>query len=330
MKKLIKILCVSLSLLMIVGCFAACGNSASADGTTYVSMRINPEIELVANADGEVISVTAVNEDGDTVLAEVDLIGMSIEDAGEAFTKTATELGYIEITATDSTVYIDVQSVDDEKVKDIKDKLTLKINGFFNNNGIYGKVKPETVEKYADKVSEWNVSAGHAKMIIRILDLYPEMTADEVISLSVAQRIALINDNAKNNGFTAEIHKEYVEKAKALKAEYTELYTIKDQLKVLDEKLKSSAITEDEKEQLQKEFDALKVEHDALQEQLKAQLDALKTERKLKVQESKNKFKNKAADRRAKNAEKLQKHLEKIGADIDAVIADIVQWRNGK
>ena len=63
---------------------------------------------------------------------------------------------------------------------------------------------------------------------------------------------------------------------------------------------------------------------------LKNKHDALKTERKWKVQESKNKSKNKAADRRAKNAEKLQKHLEKIGADIDAVIADIVQWRNGK
>ena len=68
--------------------------TAELEDLTYVSLRINPEIELIADEDGNVVSANAVNEDGEVVLATVDLEGKSIEEAGAIFTETSNDLGY--------------------------------------------------------------------------------------------------------------------------------------------------------------------------------------------------------------------------------------------
>ena len=67
MKKLISIL-----LIVAFACIAiaSCGNAESA-GTTYISLRINPEIELIADEDGTVLCANAINEDGEVVLSAV-------------------------------------------------------------------------------------------------------------------------------------------------------------------------------------------------------------------------------------------------------------------
>ena len=125
MKKIYKILSVLLCLVVLtaslIGCQGNEGNNetastASADELSYVSMRINPEIELVVDADNKVVAVNAINEDGETVLAELSLVGLTVEEAGEAFTAMATELGFIDVDALESHVYILVDGENDEKV----------------------------------------------------------------------------------------------------------------------------------------------------------------------------------------------------------------------
>lgn len=83
MKKTIQLAALLLSVCLIIPVLAACGNlSADADGVTYVSLRINPEIELIADENGEVLAANAVNTDGETVLLETELVGMTVEEAG--------------------------------------------------------------------------------------------------------------------------------------------------------------------------------------------------------------------------------------------------------
>ena len=139
MKKLCKLLSVLLCVVMACACFIGCNTDATdakAEELSYVSMRINPEIELVVDEEGIVVAVNAINEDGETVICQLELVGMTVEEAGEAFTAMATELGFIDLNAEQATVYILTEGENDEFVKEIEEKITEKINGFFDKKGV--------------------------------------------------------------------------------------------------------------------------------------------------------------------------------------------------
>ena len=110
MKKLVKIMSSALAVVLMVGSLAGCDfnkeeETAKTDAATYVSLRINPEIELIANEDDEVVAVNAINEDGEVVLAVSDFIGDTIEEATEEFVDKAVELGYIDVESEESYLY---------------------------------------------------------------------------------------------------------------------------------------------------------------------------------------------------------------------------------
>lgn len=159
--KFTRIISLLLVAVLGIGALASCasvddGNIAVLDkeALTYVSLRINPEIELLADEDGNVVSANAVNEDGEVVLATVDLEGKSIEEAGAIFTETANDLGYFTPDGEKDTVYIDVESTIDGEDAELEEKLNKSIRDYFNNKGINGKIAPETLDKYADKAAE--------------------------------------------------------------------------------------------------------------------------------------------------------------------------------
>ncbi len=61
----------------------------------YLSLDINPGIELTVNALGRVIGAEAMNGDGETVLAEEQVRNSSVESAVRALVRTAHEKGFI-------------------------------------------------------------------------------------------------------------------------------------------------------------------------------------------------------------------------------------------
>lgn len=328
MKKTIQLAALLLSVCLIIPVLAACGNlSADADGVTYVSLRINPEIELIADENGEVLAANAVNTDGETVLSETELVGMTVEEAGEAFTDKATELGYIDPNSKENTVYVDAEGEDAEA---LERSLADKINRYFDNKGIYGKVSPDTLERYAANVDKWGVSAGHAKMIMRVLDLYPEMTEDEVLALSVKERLALLKDNKKNNGLSAELREEYKAAVKGLREEYADLKEKKARLEALENDLADVTLSSDERNGLTVAYEALKTEYDARTAEYREKLAALKSDYKAKSKDSLDKAEEKAEKKRNDNKEKLEKHAEKVEKDKAAITEAIQKWRNAE
>lgn len=332
MKKLYKIVSLLIGCCMLLACFSSCflfpTTTANADELSYISMRINPEIELVVDKEGEVVAVNAINEDGETVLAELDLIGMTAEEAGEAFTAAATELGFIDVDTEEATVYVLAEGKNEEFVKNLEEKLTEKIHGFFDKKGIFGKVAPEDLTEYEALAAEWEVSLKDAKMISRILELYPEMTVEEILELPFAERIKLIKEDSKKNGMPVQIRDEFREKVEALKEEYTKLFELGKELKDLAFKLKNKELTEEEVALLQTEYDAKKAEFDTLKAEYEAAVKALKEESCEKIEEVKNEIVEEAHKRRDEHAGKLQERDERSPKEQEDRKEQIKQWRD--
>ena len=329
MMKKIQLFSALLGFCMLGSAFVGCGSTetAKAEELSYVSMRINPEIELVVDNGGEVVAANAINEDGETVLSELDLSEMTVEEAGEAFTDVATELGFIDVAAEDATVYILAESNDEEFAQDLEKRLTEKINGYFDKKGIFGKVAPEALDEFKTLAEEWGVSLKDARMIQRILELYPEMTAEEILALTMRERIDLIKDDHVKNGLPANLRGEYKLAVDALMEEYAELFTLQAEWKELARQLRDEELTDDARALLQEQLDALKTEIDTLRAEYEAAVAALKAEKREQVDEIKNEIKQQAQERREEFEGRLREHEEALLENAEAIEIAIRDWR---
>ena len=75
------------SLFSLVGCAPA--------GDEVVNLSLNPQIELIVDNEDKVISVSALNDEGNVVIANATFVGLSVEDAVNLFIKTTDESGFM-------------------------------------------------------------------------------------------------------------------------------------------------------------------------------------------------------------------------------------------
>ncbi len=296
-----KLVCTLLTLSLGVFALASCtGGDGDGEELNYVSLRINPEIELLCDNSGEVVSVNAVNEDGEIVLESVDLMGMDIADASATFAEAADDLGYVNEDGSDNTVFVGVEG---EGSLAIEEKVNKNIRSYFDNNGINGKVSKETLDKYADKAAEWGVSNGHVKLIMRALDANPDLTDADVIHLEVKDIMKLIKSGNENGGIAAGLKAEYRAAVEALKLEYVELFDIREEIDAYEEALEGE-LTDEERAAVEAALEALEKAEKPLAKAYKADLDELKDNYKKLSKDARTQYRAEAEKKIKDKAEK--------------------------
>ena len=281
MKKLISIL-----LVVALACIAlaSCGNAES-EGTAYISLRINPEIELIADDDGMVLYANAVNEDGEVVLSTVELEGLSVAEASAAFTDKAIELGYLDPKSNEANVYVGVECSTTEESAIVEESIEKSIGDYFKNNGINGKVSKETLDKYAQRASQWGLSTGHTKLAMRVLDEYPNLTEEDVLSMDVSQWLDLLNANNGKNAEVTELKQEYKETVKGIKQEYERLFELRASIEDLENRLASEQLTDEEAASLEAQISLMEDEANELKDEYKGKLADAKSDYKVRIKE---------------------------------------------
>ena len=95
MKKICLITAVVLVAVLACTAFVGCANADKKDGKTYVSVDINPSVNLVVDGEGKVESVEAANEDAQVMLYGEVIVGKTAEEAFELIANLAVECGYL-------------------------------------------------------------------------------------------------------------------------------------------------------------------------------------------------------------------------------------------
>jgi hypothetical protein len=108
------------------------GFKAYATPLSYVSLDINPSVELGVNALGQVVTAEGYNEDGKAVLSGIKVTGKNVTEAVSAVVDSAAQKGFIE---NDGIILITAETDNDRKAAKLKAKAEAGANEALTENG---------------------------------------------------------------------------------------------------------------------------------------------------------------------------------------------------
>jgi len=155
----------------------------------YVSMDINPSVELGVNAFDKVVSVEAYNEDGKKILEDTNLINSNVSDAVSTVISNAISDGYItkDVTTTAAVAVEITTSTDKENVATkLNESLKEVADKTLDNNNVDVEVETEKVAlARRDEARTLGITPGKLNLIQKLQALDPTITVEEYKSSSV-------------------------------------------------------------------------------------------------------------------------------------------------
>jgi len=223
----------------------------------YVGIDINPSIQLTANRLNRVVEAISLNEEGDILLSDLNLVNMTVEEASETIVASATELGYIDEISGDNAVVISVSSEDEEKVEEIEEGLSNRVERFLTNKKIPALVLLEK-DNAERKVlaDEYGISYGKMVLIQKAVVLNPELIEAELVDMPI-QDIAKNIKDARieiKEARKTERKQELVQRKEEIRNTYRKEYNKAIQSIINKDDRINNNITEEQKEQIKKEI----------------------------------------------------------------------------
>ena len=225
--KIKKFFCFCITAMICLGSFmfVGCGNNetSNASATTVMNMSINPEVEFILDGDGKVITVNALNEDGNLIIASSyfdDIVGKSAQEAGTIFVQASKDYGFI-VSGNFQTEDAEIEvsfSADDETINSMYENLKENIENFLSTENITATItKAEQITK--EKLQEL------------VEECAPYLEKAEIVAMEQAE---LIRELANSRKETAEFYSQQLKKAyydsKAYVLEQAEFEALKEHL----------------------------------------------------------------------------------------------------
>jgi len=192
-----KVLVVFMSVFALLG-LSACANTSAQETEYYVSVDINPSIEFIVDEEDIVVSFELLNEDAEIIAADVDFVGMNVEDALALFLERATEAGYIEVTSDENAVLITVfGEEEDSEVGELRNRLRNRAQREFARRNIMAGVFTEdfTAEDLVAEAETLGISPGKLRLIKSAQLLDEELATEDAVDMPVRDLIAIIRQH---------------------------------------------------------------------------------------------------------------------------------------
>lgn len=227
MKK--RFLALALAVVIVVSACAlvACNLAGTPeDSTAYVSLDINPAIELIVDGENNVVSVRGENEDGQVLLyEETGIIGANVNDAIKKITDLAIKYGYLDEnnSVVDTLVSSDNEKFAKEVLANVNSTVTatasdLGLSVTTDGEGAYSLVRQmnEIKKEFPNNKAVQNASVEKFRLALSVSET-GEITIDAALELDEAELIATLQTaTEKIEQFATEAYS--VAKAQALAA----------------------------------------------------------------------------------------------------------------
>lgn len=189
MKKRIFALTLSAMMLGSAFSFIGCNKKDTTQTQAYVSMDINPSIELIVDKDNNVVSVRGENTDGLVLLYEESGIkGAKLNDAIQKITQLAVDYGYLN--EENKTVDTLVTSNNDKFAKEVLKTVNASVTATANQSGLTVTAEAEGTYSLLRQMEEFKKehpdNAAVQKMTVQKFKLALSVSQNGEISLEAA------------------------------------------------------------------------------------------------------------------------------------------------
>ena len=154
---------------------------------SYLSLDINPSVELGLNAFNKVVSASAYNEDGKTILEGQDVINEDVKDAVSTLVKSAAEEGFI---ADDGSTVIAVTSEtdDEDAAKEMENDAEEGANGAIAESSNAAVVVKENVAlARRDEARTLGITPGKLNLIQKLQAIDPAIKVEDYKDAKVTE-----------------------------------------------------------------------------------------------------------------------------------------------
>lgn len=154
--------------------------------SSTVSLDVNPSIQIMVNEKEQVLDVKALNEDGETVIGDMDFKGSDIEVTMNALIGSMLRNGYLNELA--NSILISVDNSDPLKGEELQARLAEKVNELMEADGFFGAVLGQTITEDSDLrqlADQYGITQGKAQLIRQILDSTTGHTFEELAPLTI-------------------------------------------------------------------------------------------------------------------------------------------------
>ena len=286
--KALKYVLSFLFLIAAVGLVAGCQATTVSADDSYVTLDINPSIELIVTPKEKVIYANPLNEDGELLLLEIDIIGLDLEEATEFIIDKAIELGFIDVDSEE--VYVSVSTINMQAQigETIQNRVKEAVNEAFKNRAMMGKaVDKDFGSGYVEEANSFGVTPGFYRLAQSAVS-NSDLTLEEALAMTQQELMDLVQTARRERREISQMLKdEFFAARQLLFDEYL------PQIEALEQQILES--TEDSTE-LEAQLEALEQElHDKvalLRAEFHAETEALRAEEKAMIQNRVNQFKD--------------------------------------
>ena len=150
------------------------------------SLDVNPSVEIKINQKERILDVIPLNEDGRTIVGDMDFSGSSLDVAVNAIIGSMLQNGYLNELA--NSVLISVDNNDPVRGMALQERLADEVNKLLQTDSFRGAVLSQTVVKSDElqqMAEQYGITLGKAQLIQEILGKNSLHTFDELAPLSI-------------------------------------------------------------------------------------------------------------------------------------------------
>lgn len=163
-------------------------NNVTTGNLTFISLDINPSIELAMDENEIVQQAITLNEDADIAFNNLKLVSTDIKTTVNTIIDTSIKLGYMTEVSDKNAVNVTTYSDDDTKRETINKMIVDLVNNYLEKKTIYALVVENSLDNQLQTEAKLNnISYGKMLFIQRAISLDSTLSQNDLIKLSMNQ-----------------------------------------------------------------------------------------------------------------------------------------------
>lgn len=173
--------------------------------TSYVSVDINPSVELGINAFGKVVSVKALNPEGEEVLAGLSLVNSNVENAVRLVVKSAAVSGFIKDDGS-SFITVTAETNNAKKAEKLKAEAQAGAEDAIESEDDTATIQADNIAlERRDEAFKLGITPGKLNLMQKVQELDPKLQELDMEALAAVFE----------NSTVSEIQQQFIELKKA-------------------------------------------------------------------------------------------------------------------